>query len=62
MESSVIRILMKRDGLTKKEAVEYYKELREEIHECLKDGGRYDEVEDLLMSEGFEMDYIFEFI
>ena len=59
---SVIRIFMERDGMTKKEAVAYYKELREEIMEAINGGGGYSEVEDILLGEGLEMDYIMDFI
>ena len=59
---SVIRIFMERDGMTKKEAVAYYKELREEIMEAINSGGGYSEVEDILLGEGLEMDYIMDFI
>ena len=58
---AVVKILMKRDGLTKQEAIAYYKELRSEVAELLQFGD-YEGVEDYLASEGFEMDYIFEFI
>ena len=59
---NVIGIFMKRDGMTKKEAIEHYKELREDIHECLECGGSYDDVEDILLAEELEMDYIFQFM
>lgn len=59
---SVIRIFMERDGMTKKEAVAYYKGLREEIMEAINSGGGYSEVEDILLGEGLEMDYIMDFI
>ena len=59
---NVIDIFIKRDGMSKKEAIEHYRELREDIQECLKCGGNYDEVEDILLAEDLEMDYIFQFI
>lgn len=59
---SVIRIFMKRDGMTKEEAVAYYKELRNEIMEAINNGGGYSDVEDILLGEGLEMDYIMDFI
>lgn len=59
---NVIRILMERDGLSKKEAVAYYRELWREIYECVQEGGTYNEVEEILLSEGLEMDYIMDFI
>ena len=58
----IVRILMKRDGLTKQEAIETVKEVREMIQEAVECGD-YDEVEDIMYSElGLEMDYIFAFI
>lgn len=59
---SVIRIFMERDGMTKKEAIAYYKELREEIMEAINSGYGYSEVEDILLGEGLEMDYVMDFI
>ena len=59
---SVVKIFMERDGMTKKEAVAYCREIRNEIIAILEDGGGYEEVEDLMLSEGLEMDYIMEFI
>lgn len=59
---SVIRIFMKRDGMTKEEAIAYYKELREEIMQAIEDGDGYNAVEDILLGEGLEMDYIMDFI
>lgn len=61
MKSKIIEILMKRDGLTKEDAIAYYKDMRCEVAELIQFGD-YDGVEDYLMSEGFEMDYIFDFI
>lgn len=58
----VVRIFMERDGLSKKEAVAYYRELRQEIYECLHNGGTYDDVEEILLSEGMEMDYVMDFV
>ena len=58
----IIEILMKRDGLTAKEAEQEYLQIRESIQEALEYGG-YDEVEEILMYDaGLEMDYIHCFI
>ena len=58
----IIEILMKRDGLTAKEAEREYLQIRESIQEALE-FGEYDEVEEILMYDvGLEMDYIFYFI
>ena len=59
---SVIRVFMKRDGMTKEEAITYYKELREEIMQAIEDGDGYNAVEDILLGESLEMDYIMDFI
>lgn len=39
-----------------------YSEIKEQVVETISSGGSYDEVEDILMGYGLEMDYIFEFI
>ena len=58
----VVRIFMERDGMTKREAIEHYKELRSEIMETLQDGGGYNDIEDILLGESLEMDYAMDFI
>ena len=60
MKSEVVEILMKRDGLSRREAQERFNEVREMIQECNFDPF---ETEDILIEElGLEMDYIFEFL
>ena len=39
-----------------------HSEIKEQVVEAISSGGSYDEVEDILMGYGLEMDYIFEFI
>jgi hypothetical protein len=39
-----------------------YSEIKEQVVETISSGGSYDEVENILMGYGLEMDYIFEFI
>jgi hypothetical protein len=56
-KNKVIEILMKRDGMTLKEAKLLYNEIRKEVYECL-DIGDYCAVEEILLDHGFEMDYI----
>lgn len=56
------KVLMERDGMSSTEAKEHIKSIKSEINDILESGGSYDEVEDLLLSEGFEMDYIFEVV
>ena len=59
----IVDILMKRDHVTKEEAENILKNVREEIQEVISIGGDYTEVEDIVMSElGLEMDYIDELL
>ena len=58
--NEVVEILMKRDGLSRREAQEQFNKVREMIQECNFDPV---ETEDILIEElGLEMDYIFEFL
>ena len=58
--NEVVEILMKRDGLSRREAQEQFNEVQEMIQECNFDPI---ETEDILIEElGLEMDYIFEFL
>ena len=58
--NEVVEILMKRDGLSRREAQEQFNEVQEMIQECNFDPV---ETEDILIEElGLEMDYIFEFL
>ena len=41
---------------------EIYSEIKEQVDDVISSGGGYDEVEEILMGYGLEMDYIFEFI
>ena len=41
---------------------EIYLEIKEQVADVISSGGSYDEVEEILMDYGMEMDYIFEFI
>ena len=60
MKSEVVEILMRRDGLSRREAQERFNEVRDMIQECNFDPF---ETEDILIEElGLEMDYIFEFL
>ena len=53
----IVDILMKRDGLTKKEAIELMEETKQEMMNNM------DEAEDIFMEYlGLEMDYIFDFL
>lgn len=41
---------------------EIHSEITEQVNDVISSGGSYDEVEEILMGYGMEMDYIFEFI
>lgn len=60
--SSVVSVLMKRDGMTKDEAVRQKNEVREMIMDALENE-EYDDIEDIMYGElGLEMDYIDEML
>ena len=57
-----VKVLMKRDGMTRKEAEEMVNNARYEINNMLEEE-EYDEIEDMLACDfGLEMDYIFDFL
>ncbi|HHX80547.1 MAG TPA: hypothetical protein GX692_05755 [Acholeplasmataceae bacterium] len=41
---------------------EIHSEITEQVNDVISSGGCYDEVEEILMDYGLEMDYIFDFI
>ena len=58
----VVKILMERDDMTRKEAESQVKEVQELLEEALSFGS-YTEAEYILVDElGLEMDYIFDLI
>ena len=58
----VTQILMKRDGISRKEATARVKEVREMMLEAL-DSGDTESLEDIFMNElGLEPDFILDFI
>ncbi len=59
--NKIIEIYMKRDGMSTQEAVEAYKELRQAVYEAIENG-EYDEAEEIMLDEGFEMDYAFDIV
>lgn len=60
MKNKVVDILMKRDGLSRREAQDRFNEVKDMIYGCNFDPF---ETEDILIEElGLEMDYIFEFL
>ena len=60
--NETIKVLMDRDCMKEDEATQYFNEMQEEIMGIISSGGEYWEVEEYLLSEGFEMDYLFDFI
>ena len=57
-DNNIVRILMKRDGLTREEA----QERLDEVREMISDADPW-EAEDILADElGLEMDYIFDIL
>jgi len=54
----IVSILMKRDGMTKEDAVMYYRETMTSVRECIEEGD-FDTAEDIFTSEfGLEPDYL----
>lgn len=53
----MVKILMKRDGLTKAEAEREVEMLRGDVILAAEDGC-YEEAEDILLAAGFEPDYL----
>lgn len=59
---ATVKVLMERDGMSRKEAEEMVRNARDEIYAMLEEA-EYDEIEDMLACDfGLEMDYIFDFI
>lgn len=58
--TDIEKVLMHRDGMTQSEAHAHYDSMREEFNAMIDEGCGYDEVEGYLLSEGFEMDYIYD--
>ena len=59
-KNEIIEVLMKRDHMTKEEAINHYRYVKEMVNEAVADGD-YDTAEDIMYSElGLEMDYIFD--
>ena len=59
----IIRILMRRDGMSHDEARRYLKEVREEIAEAIEEQASLEEIEDIIMDElGLEPNYVIYFL
>ena len=58
MRNELVNVLMKRDGMTKEQAIQEIEEAREAMYECIEDGD-YEGAEDILSDFfGLEPDYI----
>ena len=58
----IVKILMERDGMTKKEATDLFKEVKEMVIDAAESGD-YSKAEDIILSElGLEIDYIFDIL
>ena len=59
----IIRILMRRDGMSHDEARRYLKEVREEIAEAIEEQVSLEEIEDIIMDNlTLEPDYLIYFL
>lgn len=59
---TIVKILMERDGMSKAEAVQAYKETRAELMDAIRGTSRLSPEEVLVGELGLEPDYIFCFI
>ena len=63
MKEEIIRILMRRDHLTRYEAISVIEEVREEISLAIEDGADLSDIEDILADTlCLEPDYLIEFL
>ena len=58
--NEIKEVLRKRDGYKKDEAETELNMMREEFYSIVDNGGNLEDVEELLYSEGLELDYIFD--
>lgn len=63
MREEIIQILMRRDLLTRNEAISVIEEVREEISLAIEDGADLSDIEDILADTlCLEPDYLIEFL
>ena len=55
-------IFEKRDGMSESEATERAFNLTNSIYNAIGEGASYDDIEEMMLGEGLEMDYIFDLI
>ena len=60
MKNEIKEILMKRDGYNEYEDETELNMMQEEFYSIVDNGGSLEDVEELLYSEGLELDYIFD--
>lgn len=58
---TIVKILMKRDGVSRKEATEIYEDIRMEIQDCCATND-LDGAEEALYEIGLELDYLMYFM
>lgn len=62
-ENEIVKVLVERDGYTKKEAQDRLKSARAEWYSMMDEGASYNDLEDFLATEfGLEPDYIFDLL
>ena len=63
MKENIISILMRRDDITREEAIHIIEETRDEIACAIENGASLDEIEDILADYlMLEPDYLIEFL
>ena len=63
MKNEIISILMRRDDMTREEAIHIIEETRDEIAYAIENGAGLDEIEDILADYlMLEPDYLIEFL
>ena len=60
--NEIKRILMDRDDLTSHEADRELEMMREDFYSIVESCGSIEDVEELLYSEGLELDYVFDLL
>ena len=55
----IVSILMRRDHMTREDAIDLFLQTEEEINEAISEGASYDDVQDILeYNLGLEPDYL----
>ena len=62
MNNNLVELLMRRDNLTREEAIEMLFTCKEDLERAVSDGS-YNEVDDIIMDDlGLEPDYLFDIL